>query len=1494
MAISQRIIPQTVNLDIAASLVPESAARYIKNLIYNFDDSSTATADKSASTGTFKPLPSVEKYIEDFTLPAGDNLPIHAFGVSETKEVYVFVQNSLNNHIIYKLNGSTQTYNIVYQKPLLNFQLKPEYFIHQGGVWLELIYVTNPETGEKVRRSFLNFTDGYNPQRFICVEDSIATNSFDDAMFPYFQGNYNRELLISMGVPTPSDCIGIEEVPFTGSSIGLNNNLLYNTWQFRLLYTDVWGRPSEHGIISDLYIPASGDCIASASNLARCLLLSFDAPPPHINSIQIEYRNCNSTQWYRSDTLNLYEGSQFGAWWLRKRNPKVDYNGQTNKITYQFCADKECDPIDPEETKRLYNPLPRRSQAVTKVGQFLALSNNEEGFNPFSESLRNKIKIEAIAPDTENASNDFVNIAIYVAIHNPYHNSNQPIHLNIDPDPLYSNVYAFGAFNTSIQYRATFAYKQYFINKNQKGFVGYLAGLPAFAISKQYFLDFNGDITEITDFSDDNLSQYYSRPRKNFPLNPSTTPNGTFLQKFEFTNVPKGRYIFRIANHQIDPNINQEYQKTSTYVIGSSPFNSGNAGNPINYGFISNQAKEIVIDACSGNYDGFNSNSILVIQDLDFQLSNNKRSDVEQGYVLNTNVPGETQYGVELLKYQGQQDVSVKFTDHNGFFFSAAASDLSGNRQNKISGYCSCNLLQLFPTFTTGNNENAHPIVYKYLNQSNSCPDYENQQCNYTLIKGRVKLCNSEIGIPNVTVLLTRGGSAVTDANGNYTIIAYDDVLQLQRNDTLYFISGSCSFVNCDGTCIDGIPITINKCVSCMERVINIADTFVKYESAFGLLSGGTYPTGVVGWDWLDRPTFVQPLGLMTIPSVQDTNLFAPSTIKATIAPDAVFPPETRYVSLWLGEESTIADYVTWIVDSVQFIDNTGKENEAAPTQIKIYYASLIEYNKQNNYNTTVNWGFVSTETNAPVTSDKVQFLLNGDGTFFAKSIISLVKYAQDGQYFLINYTEDLKDLKENAIIRLVRPKVCVGSEGYYEQCAKVIIENQHATINELILNAFDTYYINRQIPVPTLIPDSDPPAFINENRIFGVPFEHNSPSDFWGKGCKNIGRVNFKNPYETVLYKQDEIALSGALSDNGQLNYLNYFDDAKKKNFVDTKLNGITSVIAETSTVLVVGQNDWFTVGFSDNLVRINNDGTAQAGSIKNAFGEPNIKVGNNYGCTLFDKNTCYYYEGLTHWLDTNRLCVIQNDYSGCIPISKNGIDGYIRSKIIAVKRYNLANDNKRYFIGCANPLATEYLLSDKIIGQDYEFNDERDYNVDVPETNRFGMADKSYRGQYSFCPDMYACLQADINDVQLFSFVKGIPYYHYSTAKNKGVGIVYGKSANRIIRIVVALDNLKKKKPLAVSVVCTESLYFADQVLTDTQKSRILKSQFRRADYGYYAPVLCNVAQGKDNSLMDADMLQGTYIDIRFVGDPTTDAIESYLQGFIVNVYGESNNFK
>ena len=194
----------------------------------------------------------------------------------------------------------------------MNFQLSPEYFI--ASITLLPIKLTDPDNNITVVKRDLYWVDGFQDAGYLRVDDAIGSNGFNRNIYPYFNGSYDTRALVRVGFDTPDYDIGIAEIPATTVDSTIPNQLLFNGFQFRILETNVFGVPSEHGVISDLYVSGKNDCMSSSSSSPRCLSLTFDAGTPFTNTIDVEYRIGNSTQWYKDSTLFLYDGGIVGDW----------------------------------------------------------------------------------------------------------------------------------------------------------------------------------------------------------------------------------------------------------------------------------------------------------------------------------------------------------------------------------------------------------------------------------------------------------------------------------------------------------------------------------------------------------------------------------------------------------------------------------------------------------------------------------------------------------------------------------------------------------------------------------------------------------------------------------------------------------------------------------------------------------------------------------------------------------------------------------------------------------------------------------------------------------------------------------------------------------------------------------------------------------------------------------------------------------------------------
>lgn len=1487
---SQRILPyKGLNLDLSPNWLKPEFSRFIKNLVYVLNDSSQVGTNVSGNSGVFKPFEANGKFDITFVLPAGKNQCIGYYVSRDTGQVLFLNHNSNNNHAIYVIDAATQTIQKIYLSQCLRLLKKPQNFLHEGGATLELFDFTDPVTGTPRRRSYFIYTDGNEYQKYICLEDSIATNSFDESLFPHFISAWDKCDWINCGVPTP-DCPSFEEVPNDNPT--LPNYLKFNTWQFRVQYIDVYGRPSEWGKISDLYVPGENDCISSSDLLPRCLDLMFDAGSPFIDKINVAFRNCNDENWSLDTTLFLYKGSCLGDWWQRERNTDIPYNSTDNIITYRFCKDKECTPIAVEETNRTQNPMPRQSQSIAKIGNVIGMANNKDGFNPVN---LDEISVTVTPPAA--GTKDTANIEIFVPVVNFFTQQYQPVY------QTEGGVWVWGGrYTSSNQYVSNIdtGYGQKFGTDDQKGFIGYLAGTgttPNSAISELYYVDGSNNFVKVEDYSIVYNSPFTQR---------------RWYHKFTFSNVAKAKYVFRIANHQAKTT-DDAFAATSTFVYGTFGWNNKttvfNNASPSSFGAI-NRTKELIVDICGGDYSSLNDNKVLVIADLTHPgESGGNASKALSGYVNERVDPLTSKFvnPVELLlvtanKSGTQAYITCHDTDHNGFYFTA---DGMNNYFCEIFGNCGCanykKLISFGSGSTSGNFENNWTIQGR-----SECLDFADKLCTRILIKGKIKTCLTGLPVPGVGVIYTRGYTAITGADGEFTITAHVDNTQPNqtRIDYIYFVPTVCPFTGCAGACIEPIRVIIPPCSTCTERIITLPDQEVQFKSKRGLLSGGRYGVAFELEDWLGRHTFAQVKDGMykTMPTITEIKTFDPSTIQLNIPSSVTFPTYFKKLNVLITKELSLDDYITWIVDKVQFIDNTGNENNTAPTQIKIYYGSLVEYNAQNNFNTTTGWQFQDTAVTPAInyTTDYVEFYVNGDGQFFPKLIRALIKYDKTGQYFLIDYDTALKDLKKYAQVRLCRPSMCNDENLFFGLCGSVDIINGKAQMSTIILNAFDTYYNYRQIPVP--VGTVDEPE--NVPVTLGIPFEHNSPSDLWGFHCINIGRPNSRNPYECEIIKQNEIALSGGLSANGQLNFLNYFDTAQKENFDSWDFQGIVSMIWQTAVGLIICQNNCYTLGFNDNIVRVNEAGQVVVPSAADKFGKPNVQVGHNYGCRLFDKNTIRSWQEFVHFLDTNEGVLLQHNYKDAVIVSQAGtaveagIDSWLRPKIAYVKQFNKGDAGQiMYFVASIDPAAKSYVLTNRLMDSDEFVNDEREIVIEKQETISFDIYNRIWRTFNSFTPEMYAYLQSDTLNQQFFSFANGIPYKHYTVDPIKTYNTFYGIKCNRVFRVISVFDAYQKKIWQNITLV-SKTLWFADKVLTDSnQETRMLKDFWKKGDFYFSAAIPANILTISDtntpfrnaNKLFEGDLMYGSWLDIRLIGDPDSDDTYTELFGIVTDLQAD-----
>jgi hypothetical protein len=182
---------------------------------------------------------------------------------------------------------------------------------------------------------------------------------------------------------------------------------------------------------------------------------------------------------------------------------------------------------------------------------------------------------------------------------------------------------------------------------------------------------------------------------------------------------------------------------------------------------------------------------------------------------------------------------------------------------------------------------------------------------------------------------------------------------------------------------------------------------------------------------------------------------------------------------------------------------------------------------------------------------------------------------------------------------------------------------------------------------------------------------------------------------------------------------------------------------------------------------------------------------------------------------------------------------------------------------------------------------------NIFVPETISFNTVTRLWRMWWGFVPHMYAQLQGEVSAQQLFSFVNGIPYKHYSTS-GQGYGEIYGIKAVRVFEVVAVIDGMNKKRFNGISQYCKQGQYFCDRAITEnSQETRVLLENWLQAEYGWHAPFLCDLntpfsenlpKQTGELTVLEGDVMYGNFIVVRIVGNPLEDTMYSELQGIIV----------
>lgn len=809
-----------VNLDLALIRMPANAAIFIKNLTQNINTNSNAAGESGQNEKIISPLEG-NQALSLSGMPSGTNYCVGFFSSEQTNEGYFAVWNSSNNHTVWVISGEDGTVRKVHESSLLPFLLDPAFFYSEGRMTLELISDIDPLSGLESNFKLLVFTNNNVLQCLLDVEASIATNSYTTTYFTASAAFYNPLELIHLGSVLPIKCVKLND-PTAYSPVpddANRQNLLINSgWQFRIRTWDVWGRPSDWGIISSVYTSlVGGGCISTSNGLPRCVNLCFDAGSPLIKFITVAFRRGvgndpsgqTETGWEETETFRKYDDFAGVEWYNRPYNPVfttsgsgITFNAGTNIITYTFCADKGSNPVDPTEAAYTQPGLPRMSSGVASVNKALALSNNAYDFEPIAQAVVDAVDFSVLLPNPTVPGQvpcpaaPLRTIVLYANIYNAYG--------DFASEPLIKRSYGIVTFgsdaatippNTPDCHESAFSLDQVFGDQTNPGFIAYLAGTPFKVIGEW------GDYDPVADI---------------FTANPTFLGTGMphiKMIRFTFVDVPAGRYVVRLASHHATIN-DGNLQKTSTQVWATCPIGYAQIAFARRIAGFSTPNKEIVVDCSTGNVNlGGLTGTMFVILDLGDGLYSNGIDGYLKEYEGGAPVEMAVVFFHGAMMGTPSNSYGSWFTDHNGYFFMTGSGSGGGaySGVDLIVNLCTPNVNQVVFSQTSGCGGSTGKMAHG--NGLGAGDYWGNFGAWYNevyvahaggvvttfpaegrrVIKQKFTVCGQQnIGVPGIPVVMARCQPALTDSSGLATLIAHN------RYDYLSVVSPSMASFGAD------------------------------------------------------------------------------------------------------------------------------------------------------------------------------------------------------------------------------------------------------------------------------------------------------------------------------------------------------------------------------------------------------------------------------------------------------------------------------------------------------------------------------------------------------------------------------------------------------------------------------------------------------------------------------------------------------------------------
>lgn len=1460
--------------------------------------------ERGASRGVDRPVPANRLFYSPPFTPAGTNTPIGSYYAKKTNETYIFVHNSLNSHYIYRINGADNSVQLVYMGAHLGFSLLTRHGLDNR---IDLFF--NPSSAQEIKnkvfRKYLTWTDGLNWQGFLDVETSIATNSFSTAYF----ATTDPKQFVQMAVRPPLHCITGDFISIDADDyeeLAKTNSMKDSTWQFtyKYIYTDA--RETVWGPITTAYYIRRSACQSDASGLPRCMLLKIPAGGPNVEKIVLAFRNCNGnpfaeenpSDFFRFDIVDKYDKclNEDVAFYSRSVRPDDDfikYLPVDNAFTYVYCGDKECTPIDVTETNQSETALPITSYAQTSVENRMAYFNNTLRNQPVGCSIGHKIALALQEEAAANCEIEYAVVKVAVLVHNVFRQVNEPLY-TFEQKTSENWPKQYQARFGGLMYRRTTTpfddptpYQQYF-PEGAGGFQLYVEGTDILARTEQWFCDNPGSGIFRKLGLEDNFNSAAHRADISRALR-----DRKYYVQFGELKVPKGsRGYVRVASHLSKDT--DAYKDTSTTVYGIldslDDYNGRHSVTQANTDFY---RKELFFDTAGGDVDL--TDTPIIVMDLTFpssDLTTNIAATAWFGYIKDKNQkPVERAQVVPWGFAQGGREHSY-ITDHNGFYFVSFGFadgtirfyDVGADIYVEGAG---CTKVQGEVLNFGEDSGNGATQVDGEINYA----DYENKY--FTTIRVTIRDCNG-VALPGISVAIA-GSKAVQSSNSGVASLvvrnrmwaygsAYNEVLAIMQN-------ALCYLTLCGGNCNSVMPIytvSLSACFSDgsgnpVEVIVPAVFSFnTSAGIARGLKPGGRYQWGYKLHDIAGRHTFIQTADHLarTLPTVQEKGFFNFSRIFGSFTGPLGLPSWVVGISLWRTSNLLYDDYLQWVVDKVEFIDAAGKiTNNTAADKIRLSIQSIAEYNYLYAGATNVRYQYTR--------GDRVRFIANSEGKIYQSSATQgdldfLIESDFKGEEtirvngadtkepfskIVISYDARLKDLKEGALIELITPKSCETVQRYWGICDMIDVVNGEPVISNFELTSFDTYHVRRVI------------SYNDKKNSFAFPFEHHSPSDFWGDHCDDRGRLNVKNEYEKQLPYGKSVFLSLPFLENGNFNGLASFRDSNSKFFEAETTGDITIARSRERMIVCICEFDNFRVLIADDIARTGRDGILRVTPGEQQLSQPESDL-SDYGCQYDDITSAFFEDEFIFWVDSKCKAPVVHDYNRAYNIAYDarGIPRtatWWQRKLARRFLYNVgktAQTRMNIYTGY-DPVSEMIMVTFRANGissNDY-INNQPASDELLNETVCIDPRGREMHSWLSFTPQHYAVLYNTGKGKVFFTFRDGIPWIHREIGTST-YNSFYGVACDQYITIVPVGEKEKNKQWLSTEVQASMKFFKQEVVTSDRNalsRTPPVKSQFNNGKWNI--PFLRNVnTKGNiQNKLYRGDVLRGHYAVVTLVRD-------------------------